>query len=385
MNIESRIEFLSANHQGESLAQIKQRIADLGLRPIYPLINIAGTNGKGSVTHGLSYCLRRTPYKVGRFTSPHLFRYNERIAIDDTPVDEKSLHLSLDSLELAISDNQMTYYQWTFLLALAVFKSQEIDLGLFEIGLGGRLDCGNALDPEIAVLTSVDLDHTEILGETRGAIALEKAAIGRRGKVFVSGEADPPGSLLTYVAEQGFVYSQIDIDFQSVAGTTIHPVNAGIVCEVLKHLSTRLDMSRIKTSDLAQMPILGRQQTHHAFCELILDVAHNPAAVKRLCGMIQERPKAGRVHAIFSSRPVKDIEQMIEIARPYVDEWHIAPIANQSSILDRVLTQLTRSNTNLYPSLRRAYEGAKERCQKEDLLVCFGSFQVVAEISKQLQ
>lgn len=380
MNIESQIEFLADPLVGGDNVRVKEAIAKAKLKPQFRVVNVAGTNGKGSVVHGITHMLQRSKLRVGRFISPHVFDFKERIAVDEKPLDNALLLQLLSELKLALPKLKLNYFQWTYLLALRAFQYAEVDIAIFEVGLGGRLDAVNSVDPDIAILTSVNLDHTDILGGTRELIALEKIAIGRPGKPLLCAERKLPEAAMHYAINEKFNLRLIDQHFSHKCKNKIHPDNESLVIEAINEINKILPIHKIKWKGMADLQLVGRQQVLKSICPVLVDVAHNPASVDLLTERVREMKTKGRVHVVFSAQPNKDIEQMIDRIRARVDEWHIAPLETDSTALDRVLEHLARSNTNLYPSVKRAFEGALERCESQDLIVCFGSFRVVADV-----
>src|SRR3989339_666214 len=194
----------------ERVAQVKQR---LNLDPDFPVITVGGTNGKGSVCAMLESILHAAGYRVGCYTSPHLLRYNERVRIAKEQASDAELCASFEKIEQARGDTALTYFEFGTLAAMQCFIEHQVDVAILEVGLGGRLDAVNVFDSDCAVLTSVDIDHTDYLGETREQIAFEKAGIFRKGKVAICADADVPQAVTGHAEKIGAQLWRIGHEF----------------------------------------------------------------------------------------------------------------------------------------------------------------------------
>ena len=193
----------------------------MSLRPQCPVITVGGTNGKGSTCAMLEAIYTKAGYRTGVFASPHLLRYNERIRLANAEVDDDTIISSFEIIDCARNDVSLTYFEFSFLAALDVFLKQDADLIILEVGLGGRWDAANVLDPDCAIVTNVGLDHMEYLGETREKIGAEKAAIFRGGGAHaICGDEDPPQSILDAAAAMGAELQLIARDFGFVRDTS---------------------------------------------------------------------------------------------------------------------------------------------------------------------
>jgi dihydrofolate synthase / folylpolyglutamate synthase len=185
----------------------------LGVELACPIVTVAGTNGKGSVCALLDRMLRSGGYRVGTYTSPHLLRYNERVRLDGVDASDDALCTAFEAVEAARGDTALTYFEFGTLAALWLFANARLDALVVEVGLGGRLDAANIVDADVAVVTTVDIDHVDYLGATREAIGREKAGIFRAGRIGVCGDRDPPRSLLEYAATLGTTLLRIGVDY----------------------------------------------------------------------------------------------------------------------------------------------------------------------------
>ncbi|KAB8196153.1 bifunctional folylpolyglutamate synthase/dihydrofolate synthase, partial [Lysobacter maris] len=182
-------------------------------RPARQVITVAGTNGKGSTVAFVEAIARAAGWRVGAYTSPHLLAYNERVRIDGADADDAALVAALEAVEAARGEVTLTYFEHGTLAALRLFEQADLDLAILEVGLGGRLDATNIVDPDVAVITTVDIDHQDWLGEDRESIGREKAGIARGWKPLVLGEDDPPSSVLRHAYAIGASALRIGCDF----------------------------------------------------------------------------------------------------------------------------------------------------------------------------
>jgi dihydrofolate synthase / folylpolyglutamate synthase len=192
------IEALHPKAIAMGLNRVKKVLEKLQLSPSFPIITVAGTNGKGSVCAMLSQIYVQAGYRVGTYTSPHIHRYNERVNINLQSISDQDLCAAFVAVEAARADVDLTYFEMGTLAAMWHFCSQKLDVAILEIGLGGRLDAVNAFEPTCSIVTTIDLDHMEFLGDTRELIGLEKAGVFRANKLAICGDENPPKSLIEY-------------------------------------------------------------------------------------------------------------------------------------------------------------------------------------------
>ncbi|HLY95950.1 MAG: bifunctional tetrahydrofolate synthase/dihydrofolate synthase, partial [Sideroxydans sp.] len=284
----------------ERVAQVKQR---LNLQPDFPVIIVGGTNGKGSACAMLEAILHAAGYRVGCYTSPHLLDYNERVRIGKQPASDAELCASFAQIEQARGDTPLTYFEFGTLAAMQCFIGHTVDVAILEVGLGGRLDAVNVFDADCAVVTSVDIDHVDYLGDTREQIAFEKAGIFRRGRVAICADSDVPQAVQTHAqqvgaelwcigSEFGYAAHQGQWDYRSKVGSrSALPIpalrgafqlhNASAVLAVLDALKGELPVSmEAVRRGLVEVQLAGRFQFVPGKPQLILDVAHNPHAAR---------------------------------------------------------------------------------------------------------
>ena len=394
----------------ERVAAVRDR---LGLEPSYPVITIGGTNGKGSTCAMLESCLRAAGYRVGCYTSPHLLRYNERVRIDGADATDEALVGAFRRVESARGDTSLTYFEFGTLAAMDLFAGAALDVALLEVGLGGRLDAVNAFEPDCAVITSVGIDHTEYLGPTREHIGLEKAGIFRAQRPAVVAEPDPPQSLLAHAGRIGAELYLIDRDFGYTVSETqwqfwdwlgrrgglplpglrgaYQLANAAAALAALDSVKRRLpvDMGAIRRG-LVQVELRGRFQILPGSPSIILDVAHNPHAALRLAENLAHLPRRGRTLAVFGMLRDKDIEGVIALTSPHVDEWHIAPLgsprgADLARLQQAFAAAAVRAPVHAAANVRQALERARERADMDARIVVFGSFYTVTDALRSIQ
>lgn len=382
-------------------------VADrLQLTPNFPIITVAGTNGKGSVCAMLSQIYTAAGYHVGCYTSPHLNRYNERVNVDLALISDADLCLAFEAVEAARDKVALTYFEMGTLAAMWHFCRANLDIAILEVGLGGRLDAVNIFDPACAIVTTIDLDHMDYLGETREKIALEKAGVFRADKPAICGDENPPAGLIRYATEIGANLQLINRDFQvkktaqawqyAAADICLPLPNLGLVgdfqlnnaaCAVhaVQHLNSVLPVSPANIHEaLGAVRLNGRFQQIHAQPEILVDVAHNPHAAKSLARNLQARPCSGRTLAVFAMLADKDIEGVVMALAPCIDAWFVADIhhprgAKASNLQKLIIQNDAKSAVQLCTDVGLAMESAYKNAAKNDRIIVFGSFYTVAD------
>ncbi|WP_035054139.1 bifunctional tetrahydrofolate synthase/dihydrofolate synthase [Andreprevotia chitinilytica] len=392
------------------LARISHVRDVMGLKPGFPVLVVAGTNGKGSVCAFLSTILRCAGYKVGTHTSPHLLRYNERVTVDLQEASDEALVDSFRAIETERGDTSLTYFEFGVLSAMKIFIDAKVDVAVMEIGLGGRLDAVNIFDGDAACVVSIDLDHQAYLGDNREDIGREKAGIFRTGKPAFCGDAEPPQSLAAVAAEQGTPLEFIGRDFgwqKEAEGqqwmfwrgdTRRHALplpalrgqyqlgNASVALAMLDALREQLPISLndIKRGLLevewpARCQVLpGRPQT-------VLDVAHNPHAARALKSALDQMGYAETTHAVFGMMADKDIEAVVRILGDRIDRWYAAapnlPRAEPADQLaQRIAALQPKARVTAFESVAGAWKAATQAAGDNDRILAFGSFYTVAEV-----
>lgn len=314
------------------------------------ILTIAGTNGKGSVTALLEALLCAHHKRVGCYTSPHILRFNERIRINGAEVADDVLMNALAMVDAARGGISLTYFEFTTLAALLLFRDARLDVWVLEVGLGGRLDAANVIDPDVAVLTSVGLDHQQWLGSTREAIGQEKAGIFRSGRPAVVGDPLPPASVRAAIAAVGAQGLFVDQDFSftpqknsaswswrgqyrdneialdDLPMPSLALANASTALQAFCRLSFAPDTNAVRAA-LTQARLPARNQ-HLRVGErdLIIDVGHNADALRFLCTELPRHGLGMRFHVVFAMLDDKDIEAAAQVLEPLGQSWHIAPL-----------------------------------------------------------
>ncbi len=391
----------------------------MGLQPQCPVVVVAGTNGKGSVCAYLSQIYTQAGFKVGTLTSPHLLRYNERIAVNTRPVEDAAIVASFERIEAARAGISLTYFEFNTLAAVDIFIREKVDVMVLEVGLGGRLDAVNVFDADCAVVTSVDLDHQAFLGDTVEQVAFEKAGVFRSGKPAICGQTPPPESLRRHAGEIGaeLLLIKRDFDFSTLENVQwsyrYHPQNsdgrtrnrnalpfpalrgayqlsnAACALTVLECLGDRLpvDIAAIKRG-LLLVENPGRFQVLPGRPLTVLDVGHNPHAARALRRSLINLMFAEKRTAVFSILTDKDIDGVLDIVKDQFDEWHIAPLdvprGMTAEALVRKLSEHGIENVKVFENIEKAYRAALEKAGENDRIVVFGSFHTVAAVMAAL-
>ena len=391
----------------ERVAQVRQR---LNLNPDFPVIVVGGTNGKGSVCAMLESMLYAAGYRVGCYTSPHLLDYNERVRISKKPASDAELCASFGQIEQVRGDIALTYFEFGTLAAMQCFIEHKVDVAILEVGLGGRLDAVNIFDADCAVVTSVDLDHMDYLGDTREQIACEKAGIFRKGRAAVYGDPDMPaaiadeaqriGAQLWRLGEQfGYTAGAQQWDWRGPHGARSslpYPAlrgvfqlsNASTALAALDALKDRLPVSmEAVRRGLLEASLPGRFQVLPGRPQLILDVAHNPQAARTLAQNLAAMPPSGKRYAVFAMLRDKDMAGVVRALSDSIDAWLVAGIDVPRGASAAELTQVLQAaqvegEIMAFPAVAAALQHACNAAAENDRIVAFGSFYTVADVMR---
>lgn len=389
------LENLPSGLNNKSLARAKDIARQLDLLDFAAkIITVGGTNGKGSCVVFLESILLNAGYKTGAFISPHLLCYNERIRLNGKDIDDASLIQAFAIVDCCTNntcnnDRSLSYFEFTLLTALYIFKQQKLDILILEVGLGGRFDAVNILDSDIAIITTISLDHTQILGNTREAIGYEKAGIMRANKPIIFGDLKVPKTIYEQAKKSGAVlYCKYDTnELNSVqlklpiasAKTALMAIN--LLQNDFKFNITQNAISR----GLKQAFLPGRYQSFiFNKKEVILDVAHNEESAKLLArNLIKHKPK-GRTIAIMSQLCDKDIVRTMQALTKIINKWYISTLdTNRAASFEQLtqgLREIKADNYVLATSIRVAFKQALAECEITDRIVVFGSFHTIAII-----
>lgn len=405
-----RIERLHPREMDLGLDRVREVARRLGLlAPAVPVITVAGTNGKGTTVACLQALFAAAGLRVGAYTSPHLVAYNERIAVGGEPVGDAAICEAFEAIETARGELSLTYFEFGTLAALYVFRRERCDILVLEVGLGGRLDAVNIIDCNIAVLTTVDLDHQQWLGETREAIGLEKAGITRAGRPAVCADPNPPASILQ-LAAAGVGLRRIGVDFSLSGGDALAfsardargdycvdgicaprlaPESVAAAIEAVRLLTGELPPATVRAA-LASVRLPGRFDVRIVDgCEVIIDVAHNPAAAARLAANLHDRPASGRTRALVGMLGDKDQAGFVHALAPAIDGgWVCTDLpgtrGGDAATLCAAVQSLAAGPVASSASVVEAWRTARSQLAAGDRLVVAGSFITAGEMLKIL-
>ncbi|WP_233152850.1 bifunctional tetrahydrofolate synthase/dihydrofolate synthase [Motiliproteus sp. MSK22-1] len=436
LNLDQWLSFIEAGHPEEidlGLERTLKVALELGVRDmIHPVVTVAGTNGKGSTIAYMSEILKQAGVRVGCYTSPHFLRYNERITINDQPVEDQLLCDSFARIENARSkaDVPLTYFEFGTLVALDIFNRQAIDVVLLEVGLGGRLDAVNIVDPDVAVVTTVALDHESWLGNDRETIGREKAGIFRSGRPAVFGEADVPQSVVKHAADIGadlmvwgcqFGPVQTDntvwswrgrdrtgeeICINNLVMPSLPFSNGSTAIQALKMLDLAISDDAFRKG-IEKAQLTGRfQQVVKNNRQVVLDVAHNPHAAENLAkqissqAFIAEYSSSGdadrntdcsekvQVHCVVGMLEDKDVRSTLKQLSSVVDQWYPATLhvpRGQTAVqLNQALESLglVKPGGRCFNTVSDAFNHALENSGSRAVILVVGSFYTVADVLK---
>jgi len=380
--------------------------------PKHLTITVAGTNGKGSTVAVLESILLAAGYRVGSYTSPHLLSYNERIKINGQPVADELICRAFDELDQARGESSLTYFEFGTLAAFSILQQEAVDIALLEVGLGGRLDAVNLIDADLAIITTVDIDHTAWLGSDRESIGYEKAGIMRVGKPVICSDPQPPQSLLEHARQIGADLKLLERDFRYTIGMNgtwslqasgerfddlpqpILPGRAqyqncaGAIAALLT-ISEEISLSwdEIATG-LRKIRLPGRFQKICDEPEVVVDVAHNPQSAQHLADILNAYPCEGHRIAVVAMLSDKEQKASLEPLVGLFDHWLVGGLdvergdsgESTKALIDLLIHDSGNDDAMLFESVRLAYREARRLASKGDQIIVFGSFFTVSDI-----
>ena len=385
------------------------RVREVWLRmgapaPAPVVITIGGTNGKGSTVAFFEAMLAAAGKRVGAYTSPHLLRYNERVRVVGIEASDAALVDAFERIEIARGDIPLTYFEFGTLAALWIFSQSGLDAALLEVGLGGRLDAVNIVDADVAIVTTVDLDHQDWLGNDRDSIGREKAGIFRRGKPAIIGMHEPPAGLLEEAARIGARVVRAGRDYMIESGARTwqwrsgnaalelpYPSltapgqvdNAAAALAALHLLSGRIGWSPVALAQgVRDAYVPARLQRLHKpdAAELVIDVAHNPQAARTLAAWLARNP--ARTFAVFGALSDKDVAGIVAPLAVHVDVWLLAGLAAETprglSAADLHSRMPQVAVVSEHADVGAALDAANAAAGAADRILAFGSFFVAA-------
>jgi dihydrofolate synthase/folylpolyglutamate synthase len=395
----------------ERVAAVWRRLCPGGLSS--RVVTVAGTNGKGSSVAMLEAIYLQAGYRVGAYTSPHLISYNERIRLAGEAVDDQRICRAFEWVDQAREGSPLTYFEFGTLAALEIFAAETPDLLILEVGLGGRLDAVNIIDADVALITTVDLDHMAWLGQTREQIGREKAGIMRGGKPVVLAQARMPKSVSEHAHALGAMVYQAGVDFSyeksqggfnwrtdSLSWSRLPAPrlsgssqldNASAVLMVCRLLAQTLPITQAAAEQaLRAVHLSGRLQWIASEPPVLLDVAHNPQAVSVVRDYLTGLAISGRVHAVFGLLADKDVSAIADIIGARIDHWHLVGTeGGRGQSAEALCCGLQAAGVpgtlSCHHSVASALDQARSEAEKSDLILIFGSFIVVGEALRCLQ
>ena len=394
----------------ERTLEVKRR---LGLEFKVPLITVAGTNGKGSTCAMLEAIALAAGYRVGLYQKPELVHFEERCRVGGSAVAAHELLPHFEAVEHARGDITLTKFEFTTLAIARLLTLAPLDLVILEVGLGGRFDSVNAFDTDCAVITSIDLDHTEFLGPDRESIGFEKAHVMRPGKPAIVGDPMPPRSVVDYAKAIGADLRLAGRDFQQSGdrqqwrwagrerrySSLAYPalrganqlLNASAALAAFEALHQQLPITaQAVRVGLARVELPGRFQIVPGQPVLVLDVAHNPQAVAALALNLDQMGYYPRTHAVFGAMGDKDLKALLARMAPLVEAWHFTdlPTARAARATDLAddLAALPAPRAGVsvatHASPPDALRAAVAAADPVDRIVVFGSFYTVGGVLK---
>lgn len=393
------------------LARVSKVARALGVdKASYPVITVAGTNGKGSVVAHSEALLQAMGVRTGVFTSPHLVRYNERVRIDNSEVGDDELVDAFNRIEAARGDTTLTYFEFSALAALLLFKDAKVGAAVLEVGLGGRLDAVNLLDADVGVVTSIGFDHRDWLGDTLDAIGREKAGIFRAGKPAVLGAKEMPASVFEAIstldakpllAEKDFgwtvqsgtwAYRGPSVSIEglppSALSGAIQYRNASTAIAAVEALGFAKQLTReVISNALRNVKLSGRFHTIPGPVEWILDVAHNEPAARVFAEHLAAKPASGKTYAVVGILGDKDSEAVARLLEPYVDHWIVCAIHDPRGLPADALAarmKLSGPSVQLAQSTEEGFAQARALAKPGDRVIVFGGFYIVGSAMRAL-
>lgn len=379
------------------------------LSPEAKVVTVAGTNGKGSTTTTIAAIYQAAHYNVGLYQSPHIYRFNERIQLNGIQIDDSTLIGAFVQVEQArVACNlTLSFFEATTLAAFLIFKQQQCDVWVLEVGLGGRLDAVNLIDPDVAVITNIGLDHTDWLGDSIEKIAFEKAGIMRPHIPVVFSEFCVPQAILDqaanlncqlFIGEKDYFWRPENSNFYyaSPAVTLALPMPRLAMVNVAAAISAVLLGSlevcqQAIARGVANAHIAGRFEVRHVNDRtIILDVAHNVHGMKFLLSQLafyqQQHPALNRqIHLVFSMLSDKDIAGVASLLKPIAQHWYIAPLtASRAASVEQLRDAVSDVNYTTYPNISAAFSAAMHASHSQDFIIVCGSFHTLEAVWESL-
>ena len=394
-----------------NLSRMKKVAEQLNIFPIKPKVfTVAGTNGKGSTVAILESILVESGYNVGSYTSPHLLDFNERIKINKINSSTKEICKAFEKIEKIRKDITLTFFEFSTLAAFIIFSEKDLDVLVLEVGLGGRLDAVNIIEPDVSIITNIGFDHTAILGNNLEEIAYEKSGIMRNNKPTILGYKDIQESVKKYskdigshlnilgnnfsfdiISDKKWLFSnnnglEIEFDYPGIKGEK-QIFNAAAAIQAI-YISKDILFNEKKINiGLKKSQIFGRFQIFKNSPNIILDIAHNEQSIMTLKNNLQRYYPEKKYHAVFSVLKDKDVDKILNPLKNIFESWHISESMNDRAL---PVNHLKENNFFIeekimdYDSIDNAYNSAVKIAKKEGgIIVVFGSSYTIAPILKK--
>lgn len=374
------------------------------LQPAPYIFTVAGTNGKGTTCRTLEMILLAAKKRVGVYSSPHLLRFTERVRINNQESSELETVKAFTEIEKSRGDISLTYFEYATLAALYQFKQAKLDVVILEVGLGGRLDATNIVDADIAVITTIAIDHVDYLGSTRESIGREKAGIFKTKSIAIVGEPDIPTTIWDvantvncplYALNRDWAYQKLNETqwqfhstndlYQPLPLPNVPLANAATALAALSYSSLSISQDAI-CQGLKQSSLIGRFQIIQTSPLVVIDVAHNPHAATYLVQQLEQlkvqQSFSGKVRFVIGMLKDKDIKTTLSILTG--DVWYCASLYGERGCNAQVLRQYLLDNgiinVTTFDTVTDAYQRAKQEAKHDDIIVVCGSFHTVSEV-----
>tara|TARA_R110001583_G_scaffold191694_1_gene357336 strand:+ start:805 stop:2082 length:1278 start_codon:yes stop_codon:yes gene_type:complete len=401
------LDYLLAIHPSEidmgltRVSAVARHLEVIDLAPA-KVITVAGTNGKGTTCAMLASILRQADLSVGVYSSPHLLHYNERVQINQQDASDASLIEAFCAIEAARGDISLTFFEYATLAGLYLFKAAKVDVIILEVGLGGRLDATNMIDSTATILTSIDLDHQEYLGDTRELVGREKAGVFRPDCLAIVGEPDLPMSVTEYAHQIGTTLYRVGYEFdyhkdqshsdqwhftsmqQTYSGLSVPKLplaNAASVVALLSHIWPHISLQQINQG-LQQAQLAGRLEKVSEQPLVLLDVAHNPHAARYLAQQLQAY-QGRRIVALCGMLKDKDITSVLATLAEQVSQWNFVSLdiprgASAQALRQALPNDACRDRASEFVDISSAWHAIQTTVKADDVVIVFGSFYTVA-------
>ncbi|MEM9243293.1 MAG: folylpolyglutamate synthase/dihydrofolate synthase family protein [Pseudomonadota bacterium] len=379
--------------------KVKEAARRLGLGHFTcPVITVVGTNGKGSCVATLAAIYQAAGYKTATVTSPHLITFNERICVDGHMAPDEEICEAFAHIAHQCNDLPLSYFHYATLAGLLIFIQKKPDIIILEAGIGGNYDVINVIDADVALISTIDLDHCEILGNTRDEIATCKMGVARDGKPVICGDPSPPPSVAAIAASQHCPYYQLGKAFMFTEKTddwdwsgpetvykqlpypsvlTQNAASALMAIDVLQSTLAVAETAIIQ--GLRDIKLAGRCQIIRHHPTVVCDVAHNPAAVAVLLKKLQSFSAQGRHFALFGALRHKNVKAMLTPMKAWVDDWYLVDLLHPQAMPSQAIAEILACG-QCFNQATEAYEAVMRAAKANDIIVIFGSFYIISQL-----